>query len=93
MLNLIPEGWLFVICHQSYNGHVISKFDNGVVGVDGATVMGEEGVEEGNEDIPLCCASVQDDVRPPILMFCGLLLRKSSIQVDSKLPKPSLLSL
>ena len=26
-----------------------------------------------------------DDVQPPIMMFCGLLLRKSSIQVRSEL--------
>ena len=34
-----------------------------------------------------------DDVRPPILTFCSQLLRKSSLQVHSELPKPRLLSL
>ena len=34
-----------------------------------------------------------DDVRPPILTFCGLLLSKSSIHVHSELSRPRLLSL
>ena len=67
--------------------------------MNGGAVTGEEGVEEGAEVTPLWCASVGwmrmrvDDVRPPVLTFCGLLLRKSSIQVHSELPKPRLLSL
>ena len=34
-----------------------------------------------------------DDVWPPILRFCGLVLRKPSIHVHSELSKPRLLSL
>lgn len=34
-----------------------------------------------------------DDVQLPVLKFCCLLLRKSSIHVRSELPKPRLLSL
>ena len=57
MLNLISIGWLVVICYQFYDGRVT----DGVGGVDGGAVMGEEGVEEGAEETPLWCASVQDE--------------------------------
>ena len=40
---------LFLICPTM----VISKFDNGVGGLDWGAVMGEEGVEDRAEDTPL----------------------------------------
>ena len=46
---------------MAYYGRVISKFVDGVSGLNGVAVMGEEGVEEGAEDTPLWCASVQDE--------------------------------
>ena len=39
-------------CYQSYDGHVIGRFDNGIGGVNGRAVIGEEGAEEGAEDTP-----------------------------------------
>lgn len=50
----------FIICNHSHYGGVISKFDNGVGGIDGGPVVCEEGVEEGAEDTRLWCANVQD---------------------------------
>ena len=66
MLNFLPAGWLDVVCYQSYDGHVISKFHDGVGEVDGGAVMGEVGVEEGTEDTPLCQCSGSG------WMMCGL---------------------
>lgn len=82
MMNLLPVGWL-IIGYQSYDGCVISIFDVGVGWVDAGAVMDEERVEEVAEDTPCGVPVLRmrvDGVRPPILMFCGLLLRKFSIQ-------------
>lgn len=48
------------VSYQSYNSDTISKFDDGLIGVNGATVMGKKGAEEGAEDTPLWCTCVQD---------------------------------
>ena len=74
MLNLLPVGWL-VICYQSYYGRVISKFDDGIGGVDGTAARGEEGLEEGAEDTTLWCASVQDEMEILEFAFYSPLIR------------------
>lgn len=59
MLNLLPVGCLVVVSYQSYYGGIISKLDNGIARMNGGTVIGEEGVEEGTKNTSLWCASVQ----------------------------------
>ena len=39
VLDLVSVGCLVVVVDQSYNGHVVSKFNNGVCGVDGFAVV------------------------------------------------------
>ncbi len=59
MLNLLSVGCFAVVWYQP--GGIISKLDNGICRMNGGTVIGEEGVEEGAENTPLLCASVQDE--------------------------------
>ena len=70
MLTLHPLGCDAVVYYQSYYGGVFSRFDDGIGGMDGVAVVGEEGVEEAAQPVPVFRMRV-DDVRPPILMFCG----------------------
>lgn len=41
------------VSYQSYDSDIISKFDDGLIGVNVATVLGIKGAEEGTEDTPL----------------------------------------
>lgn len=59
MLNLLPVGSLIVLRYQPYNGGIISKFYYGVSRMNGWAVLGKEGVNDGAEDTPLWCVSVQ----------------------------------
>lgn len=48
------------VSYQSYDSDIISKFDNGLIGANGATVLGIKGAEEGTEDTPLWYTCVQN---------------------------------
>ena len=66
MANKFPCLWInkgILILIQSYYGRVFSRFDDGIGGMDGVAVVGEEGVEEAAEDTALWCASVKDESR------------------------------
>lgn len=55
MLSLLPVG-VFL----SYDSDIIGKFDDVLIGVNGATVLGIKGAEKGTEDTPLWYTCVQN---------------------------------
>lgn len=61
MFKFLSVGCLIVIPNQSYNSGVVCELHDGVCGVDGCTVLSEEGEEQGAEDTPLWRSSVQNE--------------------------------
>lgn len=96
--NLLLVGCLIIVCYQllkvlSPISIMMSLANMTMVCVgrmDWSAVMCEEGVEDGAEDTALWCVSSVPSMRldyvwSSILTFWGLLLKKSSIHVHTKL--------
>jgi hypothetical protein len=57
--DLLPIGCLIIVGDQAYHCCVVSKLNDGVGVVFGHTVVGEQGVQEGNKYSPLRGPSVK----------------------------------